>query len=427
MRRFTPSGSRPTSMPPTDGACRRSAGAARTACGWWSTCRRRCCRGSRRSRPRRTSNDTSSTATKPPKRRVSAVDVDGAASRVSVACIRRSHRRAHRPSARSSRASARRDAGERAGAVELRLQQRELARRALRCSSPRRPDSARRRRAAPRRRCGRRRRPRRWRPAPSQISSARWRTLDGQHRVEVAAAAASTARAAACRLGHVGRAPAAVPQRPAHVDAGVPGVVPLGGAREDPRVRPRVVVRRRRPPPAAVAAAARRRLVRAAPGRRRLLERAPLRARPARARSISARPRRRPGPAAASSSCVDLDRRRRASPVSRARSAMDALAQVARLDRAACAGARAAPRPTPPRSAARGLTASRLRDVADVALDARQRLLEHRDRRSRAVTTRPEGARDLEPQVGPRRRRSSADGAGLGLRRASSASVRPPV
>ena len=49
--RFTPSGSRPTSTPPTSRACRASDAAGRTACGWSWTCRRRCRRGSRRSRP----------------------------------------------------------------------------------------------------------------------------------------------------------------------------------------------------------------------------------------------------------------------------------------------------------------------------------------------------------------------------------------
>ena len=113
-------------------ACRTSAAAARTACGWSSTCRRRCCRGSRRSRPRATS-----------KRHV----VDGDELRRSGGSGRgrrwRAPRRPRlgrhgRPSARSSRASASRGAGQRARAFELGLQHGDLARRARRCWSRRR-------------------------------------------------------------------------------------------------------------------------------------------------------------------------------------------------------------------------------------------------------------------------------------------------
>ena len=63
MRCLTPSGSRGDVDAADDRRAGRSASAARTACGWSSTCRRRCCRESRRSRRAATSNDTSSTAT----------------------------------------------------------------------------------------------------------------------------------------------------------------------------------------------------------------------------------------------------------------------------------------------------------------------------------------------------------------------------
>ena len=149
-------------------AARRLA-AGRTACGSSSTCRRRCCRGSRRSRPGATSNVSRSTATKSPKRCVRSVTV---MAFIVPAPAPAAHRRGARW--RSPACDRARPAGARP------------ARRARRCWWRRRPRTARRARGAPRSRCARRR------PAASMAARGstrsrrrRWRTSTAERRVEV--------------------------------------------------------------------------------------------------------------------------------------------------------------------------------------------------------------------------------------------------
>ena len=140
MRRLTPSGSRPTSTPPTVGACRASASAGRTACGSSSTCRRRCCRETRRSLPCA--------------RRTETIDGDESAEAAREVVTAIGGSIGHRPSARSA---APRPAGrwrspacDRAPPGAARP-----ARRGRRCWWRRPAETGRRRPGAPRWRCAR--------------------------------------------------------------------------------------------------------------------------------------------------------------------------------------------------------------------------------------------------------------------------------
>ena len=245
-----------------------SAAAGRTACGSSSTCRRRCCRGSRRSRPRRTSNDTSSTATNSPKRRVRCWT--SMAARPST--VGR-----HRPDRALEPRLGEPRVGQRARAIELGLQQRQLrvehvgARRdagAKRSPTTRRASVARADAVVGRARSRR---------GSTRARASRWRTSNATWRSNSASRASARARRPRPPRPRSARRAAAVPERPADVDDDVPRVLPLVvRAERCAGSAARSRSRRRRRPAAAPGRAPRRSRARDAVDA--VVERAPLRA-----------------------------------------------------------------------------------------------------------------------------------------------------
>ena len=214
---------------------RRRASAARTACGWSSTCRRRWRRGSRRSSPRPTWNDRSSTATNSPKRRVRCcTSMAGPAGVAScswsvLASGPARARGAPRPAARWP-APACDPAPPRAAPCASRTSVVVATPAAKRSPTTRRASAARAHAVGGGRHRG---------PAGGEIEQPLPDV--GARRVSSSASRSRRGGDGGGGLGALGRGAAAVPQQPVDVDADVPRVLPRRTAREEARVRARVI------------------------------------------------------------------------------------------------------------------------------------------------------------------------------------------